>query len=113
MWLSPLEDSESILVSAIENYFGLLWSRHYKKFDENRYAVRVLSMIETAIKVGHIPKSYNFCGHCPAELYFTNQPIPRTIIESYFLVIADFLMEKRERPDHVREREYKQMMENG
>lgn len=111
-WEQNLEDSESIIINAIQNYFALMWSRHWKKFDDNRYAVRVLSMIAQEIKSGLVPRHYNFCYYVSAEVFCTNRPIPRTIIEGYFCRVADYLFEKKQQPDNIRQTEY-EMMLNG
>ena len=105
-WKFPLDSSESIIVTAIESYFMLPWSRHYAKADEGQYAVRILSLIHTAIKDGHIPLNYNLASHVPSELFLSNQFISRTIIEAYFGRISNYLVEKRMKPDGVRNKMY-------
>ncbi len=88
----------------------LPWSRHYRKTDEGQYAVRVLTLIRTAIDSGHIPSNLNFTHFIPAELFFTNKAVSRTIVEAYFNRISDFLMEKKMKPDDVRQREYEELL---
>lgn len=105
-WQAQLEDSESIIISAIQNYFALMWSRHWKKFDDNRYASRVLSLIAVEIRDGMIPHRLIFTNFVPAELYCSNRPIPRQLIEAYFCRVADYLFEKRMKPDKIRQKEY-------
>jgi len=108
-WKSPLQGSENIIVTLIEGYFMLPWSRHYSKSDEGQYAVRVLTLIRTAIDSGHIPSNLNFTYFIPAELFFTNKAVSRTIVEAYFNRISDYLMEKKVKPEDVRVEEYKEM----
>jgi len=110
-WKFPLEDSESIIVTAIESYFMLPWSRHYVKADEGQYAVRILSLIRTAINAGHIPLDLNLVFHVQPEIFLSNQAISRTIIEAYLCRISDYLMEKRMKPDSVREKEYGELID--
>lgn len=105
-WKFPIESSESIIVTAIESYFMLPWSRHYVQSDEARYAARVLSLIHIALKSGHIPPDFNLIYHVPRELYFSNKFISKTIIEAYFCRISDYLKEKQMKPDGVREKQY-------
>ena len=109
-WKFPLEDSESIIVTAIESYFMLPWSRHYVKADEGQYAVRILSLIRTAMNAGHIPLDLNLVFNVPPEIFLSNQAMSRTIIEAYFCRISDYLMEKRMKPDSVREKEYGELI---
>lgn len=107
-----LVSTESIILDAIRNYFALLWAHHYSPGDDNRYAVRVLAIIKTAIQHGDIPPSYNFIHYCPAVIFVTNRPIPRTVIEAYFAAISDYLVNKMTKPDEVRQREYEELVEN-
>ena len=109
-WKHPLQDSENLIVTLIEGYFMLPWSRHYRKSDEGQYAVRILAQIRTAIDSGHIPPKLNFVHFVPSSLFFTNKAMSRTIIEAYFNRISDFLMEKKMKPDNVRQEDYEELL---
>jgi len=105
-WKHPIESSEGIIVTAIESYFMLPWSRHYARIDEGQYAIRVLALIRTAIKAGHIPSSYNLVYHYPPNIWLSNKFVSRTVIEAYFCLISDYLREKQMKPDGVRKAGY-------
>lgn len=111
--ISDLESVEGTILMAINNYFALMWSRHYEKFNENTYAVRVLGLILHALREGFIPPKYNFCNYIHPSLFVQSKGISRLDIEGYFVVIADYLKSKTMKTDDVRSREYKGIMDGS
>ena len=104
--LNDLQQSESIMLRAIDNYFSMIWSRFYTRAEENRYAVRVLSLILTSIKSKKLPESFNITNYIPAQQFISNQPLSRTLLEGYFSDVADYLQDKMMHTDAARLQEY-------
>jgi len=85
-----ISEQENLVLGQIRNYFDLPFSRHFKKFDENELANRILWMIGDM----DLPQHLNLFYYTDPE--FLNPdvhgPIPRDDVDLFLVSVGNYIL---------------------
>lgn len=106
-----LSASENMILHNIRHYFAMKSRRQYVQGKEGSEASKLIGQIQSSIRSGIISDDLLLAYEVPPHIYVRNRPISRSIVEGWFLKVADWLMEKAKMSAPQREKEYAGLME--